>query len=76
MKACKGHSYRPDNILYTKTGKFGFIDTEYPHLEPDFEELLPYLSEEMREFWILHVLTRHMSGSSAIDNLARKKKNI
>lgn len=48
----KGSSYRPDNIPFTYSGKFAFIDTEYPNRKPDFYSILPYLSEDMRNYWM------------------------
>lgn len=46
-----GSSYRKDNIPYTKSGKFAFIDTEYPHKTPNYEVITPSLSPEMQEYW-------------------------
>lgn len=46
-----GRSYRPDNIHYTKNGKFAFIDTEYPYHKPDFNSIRPFLSHKMRSYW-------------------------
>jgi hypothetical protein len=47
----KGSSYRADNIAYSKNGKFSFIDTEYPTGGPDFHNIVPYLSLEMKAYW-------------------------
>lgn len=46
-----GSSYRPDNIAYTKEGKFAFIDTEYPSKYPDYKSINSYLSDEMLAYW-------------------------
>lgn len=46
-----GGSYREDNLPYTLDGTFAFIDTEYPDRVPNFESVLPYLSQEMQNYW-------------------------
>lgn len=46
-----GSSYRADNIPFSKSGKFAFIDTEYPHRPPNFSGVRPYLSTRMRLYW-------------------------
>lgn len=46
-----GSSYRADNVAYTKSGKFAFIDTEYAHKAPNFNTVHHYLSPEMGDFW-------------------------
>lgn len=46
-----GSSYRPDNVTYTKNGKFAFIDTEYTNKSPDYRSILPYLSPKMAAYW-------------------------
>lgn len=51
ISEAKGSSYRPDNIAYTKNGKFAFIDTEYPDTKPDFESIREFLSKPMQEYW-------------------------
>lgn len=51
ISRARGSSYRPDNICYTHSGKFAFIDTEYPAQGPDYSSIRPYLSEEMRSYW-------------------------
>jgi hypothetical protein len=51
ISRAKGSSYRPDNIAYTKSGKFAFIDTEYPTQGPDFASIRPYLNQEMLNYW-------------------------
>jgi len=51
MNLAKGESYRPDNIHYTKSGQFAFIDTEYPFLGPDYDSIRKYLSPSMLEYW-------------------------
>lgn len=47
----RGSSYRPDNIHYSKNGKFSFIDTEYPNRGPDFNSIRKYLSKNMCDYW-------------------------
>ncbi len=47
----KGSSYRPDNISYTATGQFAFIDTEYPSQGPDFKGIKKYLRPDMLYYW-------------------------
>ncbi|KIC76307.1 hypothetical protein DB41_GK00210 [Neochlamydia sp. TUME1] len=51
ISRANGSSYRPDNIPYTLSGKFAFIDTEYPFRDPDFKSIRPYLSAEMCQYW-------------------------
>jgi len=51
MLKAGGKSYRPDNVWMTKSGKFAFIDTEYPHLTPKLHELFPYLTSERADYW-------------------------
>ncbi len=46
-----GSSYRPDNIPFSYSGKFAFIDTEYPKHDPDFYSIRPYLSNDMCNYW-------------------------
>lgn len=46
-----GSSYRPDNVAFTHSGKFAFIDTEYPHLVPSYSGIAQYLSPEMAKVW-------------------------
>jgi hypothetical protein len=46
-----GSSYRPDNITYSKNGKFSFIDTEYPSRFPDYRSIRHYLSIKMLKYW-------------------------
>ncbi|MEM1281960.1 MAG: hypothetical protein AAGG81_00245 [Chlamydiota bacterium] len=47
-----GCSYRKDNIPVTKSGKFAFIDTEYPHRTPNYQTVIDFLSPEMRKYWM------------------------
>lgn len=47
----KGSSYRADNIAYSRSGKFCFIDCEYPSSEPDYKRIRPYLNSKMRKYW-------------------------
>lgn len=51
ISRANGSSYRPDNIPFTKSGQFAFIDTEYPYQNPDFESIRKYLSTPMRDYW-------------------------
>ena len=51
MTAARGSSYRPDNICYTRNGKFAFIDTEYPSSGPDYTSIRPHLSPKMQRYW-------------------------
>lgn len=46
-----GGSYRPDNIAFSKDGKFAFIDTEYPGSVPDLNVITQFLSSEMQDYW-------------------------
>lgn len=46
-----GGSYRPDNIPMTTSGKFAFIDTEYPDKKPNYGTIRRYLSSDMKEYW-------------------------
>lgn len=43
------------NIPYTKSGKFAFIDTEYPKRKLNFGIVSQHLSPEMRAYWELLV---------------------
>lgn len=47
----KGSSYRAENIAYSHSGKFCFIDCEYPSRGPDYDRIEQYLSPSMREYW-------------------------
>jgi hypothetical protein len=47
-----GVSSRPDNIALAKQGWFAFIDTEYSSRRHDYEGIVPYLSCEMRQYWL------------------------
>ncbi len=51
MSHAKGSSYRPDNIAYTRTGQFAFIDTEYPSRGPDFNSIRRHLRPAMLTYW-------------------------
>lgn len=51
ISRAKGSSYRPDNISFTKSGLFAFIDTEYPSGGPDYKSIRSYLSTEMQDYW-------------------------
>jgi hypothetical protein len=51
ISRANGSSYRPDNIPFTQSGHFAFIDTEYPQQNPDFNSIRPYLSVEMYQYW-------------------------
>jgi hypothetical protein len=39
------------NVPYTKTGKFAFIDTEYPKESRNIKNPKKYLSKEMQAYW-------------------------
>lgn len=39
------------NILYTKSGTFSFVDTEYPIRRLNLKRVRTYLSEEMQSYW-------------------------
>lgn len=47
----KGSSYRPDNIAYSYSGKFCFIDCEYPSRGPDYKRITKYLNPKMQAYW-------------------------
>ena len=51
VSRAKGSSYRPDNIAYTRSGKFAFIDTEYPSKGPDYRSIRKFLNPEMLDYW-------------------------
>lgn len=51
ISRANGSSYRAGNIPCTKSGKFAFIDTEYPYQDPDFKSIRFYLSRDMRDKW-------------------------
>jgi len=46
-----GSSFRGQNIPYTKSGKFAFIDTEYPSGPPDFGHIRWSLRGKMLQYW-------------------------
>lgn len=46
-----GSSYRPDNIPYSRSGKFAFIDTEYPDRKPNFRGVRAYLPASLKKYW-------------------------
>lgn len=39
------------NVPYTKSGKFAFIDTEYPKRKFNFATIKRFLTDEMGEYW-------------------------
>jgi hypothetical protein len=41
----------PQNIPYTRSGKFACIDTEDPHKKINFNAVRRYLSPQMRAYW-------------------------
>jgi hypothetical protein len=47
----KGASYRADNIAYSHSGKFCFIDCEYPSKGPEYDRIGAYLNEPMKAYW-------------------------
>jgi hypothetical protein len=52
-------SFRRENIPYSRSGKFTFIDTEYrnPDKKPHYESIRISLSKEMDLFWELLIAT-------------------
>jgi hypothetical protein len=46
-----GSLYLIGNLPYTRSGKFAFIDTEYPKRELRLDAVLKYLSPEMKAYW-------------------------
>lgn len=46
-----GSVHMPDNVPYTKDGKFAFIDTESPKRHPKVNYVKKYLSKDMQEYW-------------------------
>jgi hypothetical protein len=46
-----GSWFLTGNVPYTKSGKFAFIDTEYPKREISLGKVKHYLSEEMQAYW-------------------------
>lgn len=46
-----GSSYRPSNLALTKSGKFAFIDTEYPYDGPNYMRIHRHFSEKMQRYW-------------------------
>lgn len=51
IKEVGGHSYRAENIPQTKSGKFAFVDTEYPTSPPRFSDIRRYLSAKRQLYW-------------------------
>ena len=41
----------PENVPYTKDGKFAFIDTEYPQKPVEYWKVGRYLSDKMKFYW-------------------------
>ncbi|MGK5595136.1 MAG: hypothetical protein ACSNEK_07250 [Parachlamydiaceae bacterium] len=46
-----GSSFLSGNIPYTKSGKFAFVDTEYPKRKITLKHVKSYLSPEMQAYW-------------------------
>lgn len=46
-----GSYFLTGNVPYTKTGKFAFIDTEYPKREIKLKKVKDYLNPEMQAYW-------------------------
>lgn len=46
-----GSSFLTANVPYTQFKKFAFVDTEHPKREINLENVIPFLSEEMRPYW-------------------------
>lgn len=51
ISRAKGASYRADNIAYSQTGKFCFIDTEYPGRGPEYYRVGRELNSRMASYW-------------------------
>lgn len=47
----KGASYRADNVAYSRSGKFCFIDCEYPSKGPEYYRVGRELNKDMVEYW-------------------------
>lgn len=46
-----GTTSLPSNVPYTKSGKFAFIDTEYPKRKLQYSAVKSWLSPEMSKYW-------------------------
>lgn len=51
ISLASGSNYHANNIPYTKSGTFAFLDTEYPDRKPDFYSVRINLSPEMLAYW-------------------------
>lgn len=51
LKEAGGASYRTDNICYSLSEQFAFIDTEYPDTTADLSRIKKHLSKEMALYW-------------------------
>lgn len=47
----KGASYRADNVAMSRSGKFCFIDCEYPSSGPEYDKVTYYLNSSMKQYW-------------------------
>ncbi|MBA3958139.1 MAG: hypothetical protein H0X51_07090 [Parachlamydiaceae bacterium] len=56
ISSAGGSSYRIDNVAYTKSGKFAFIDTEYTNRTVDRVSITKYLSPKMANYWTKRTL--------------------
>ncbi|MGR3952466.1 MAG: hypothetical protein QRY74_06215 [Chlamydia sp.] len=61
LQKAGGSGYRPENIVYTKSGKFAFIDTEYHKKVSDYRGLSRYLSSKMGKKWDKMLKLRKMN---------------
>jgi hypothetical protein len=46
-----GSWFLTGNVPYTRSGKFAFVDTEYPKRDLNLEKVKNYISEEMQIYW-------------------------
>lgn len=51
ISRAKGASYRADNIAYSRSEKFCFIDTEYPGRGPEYYRIGRELNSKMANYW-------------------------
>lgn len=46
-----GSNFLSGNVPYTKSGKFAFIDTEYPYREITLSKVKKYIAPELHAYW-------------------------
>lgn len=51
LKNGGGSRFLSGNVPYTHSGKFAFVDTEYPKRKVNVAKITPYLSPEMQKYW-------------------------